>query len=138
MDYGPALGRRFRALKLWMVLRYFGRVGIAERIREHLRLAAELTRWVDHEEGWVRMAPVPFSTVCFRHDPGGLNERELDLLNERILAEVNASGEAFLSHTRLRGRFCLRMAIGNLRTTEKHVRRAWELLREASSRPPAL
>lgn len=138
MDYGPALGRRFRALKLWMVLRYFGRVGLADRIGEHLRLARELARWIDDEPGWERLAPVPFSTVCFRHDPGAMAEAELDLLNERILAEVNATGEAFLSHTRLRGRFALRLAIGNIRTAESHVRRAWELLREASARAPAL
>jgi aromatic-L-amino-acid decarboxylase len=138
MDYGPALGRRFRALKLWMVLRYFGRVGIAARIREHLRLARELARWIDEEEGWERLAPVPFSTVCFRHNPGGLHEAEIDLLNERILAEVNASGEAFLSHTRPRGRYALRVAIGNIRTSEKHVHRAWELMRLAAAQPPAL
>jgi aromatic-L-amino-acid decarboxylase len=138
MDYGPALGRRFRALKLWMVLRYFGRVGIAARIREHLRLARELARWIDEEEGWERLAPVPFSTVCFRHNPGGLHEAEIDLLNEGILAEVNASGEVFLSHTRPRGRYALRVAIGNIRTSEKHVRRAWELMRLAAEQPPAL
>jgi aromatic-L-amino-acid decarboxylase len=138
MDYGPALGRRFRALKLWMVLRYFGRAGLAERLREHLRLARELAQWVDEHPQWERMAPVPFSTVCFRHDPGGLDDEEVDLLNERILTEVNASGEAFLSHTRLRGRFVLRLAIGNLRTTEAHVRRAWELLRAAVAGPAAM
>ena len=138
MDYGPALGRRFRALKLWMVLRYFGRLGLEARIREHLRLARELARWVDEDPAWERLAPVPFSTICFRHDPGGLEESEIDLLNERILAEVNASGEAFLSHTRLRGRFALRMAIGNIRTTERHVRRTWELLRATAAGAPAL
>jgi aromatic-L-amino-acid decarboxylase len=138
MDYGPALGRRFRALKLWMVLRYFGRAGLAERLREHLRLARELAQWVDEHPQWERMAPVPFSTVCFRHDPGGLDDEEVDLVNERILTEVNASGEAFLSHTRLRGRFVLRLAIGNLRTRESHVRRAWELLREAAAGPAAM
>lgn len=138
MDYGHALGRRFRALKLWMVLRYFGRVGIANRIREHIRLGQELASWIDAEEGWERMAPTPFSTVCFRCRPAELPEEEVDLLNQSILAEVNASGEVFLSHTRLRGRYALRVAIGNIRTTEDHVRRAWELLREAAQQAPAL
>ena len=139
MDYGHALGRRFRSLKLWMVLRYFGRVGIAERLAEHLRLARELATWIDDAPGWERMAPTPFSTVCFRcHPAGATDEGDLDVLNERILAEVNATGEVFLSHTRLRGRYVLRLAIGNIRTGEQHVRRAWELLREAALRPPAL
>jgi aromatic-L-amino-acid decarboxylase len=132
MDYGPALGRRFRALKLWMVLRYFGREGIAARIREHLRLARELADLVDAAPGWERTAPTPFSTVCFRYAPAGLTPAEQDTLNERILEEVNASGEIFLSHTRLRGRFVLRLAIGNLRTTEETVTRAWGRLREAA------
>jgi aromatic-L-amino-acid/L-tryptophan decarboxylase len=129
MDYGPALGRRFRALKLWMTLRYFGREGLAARIREHVRLARRFAEWVDAEPGWERVAPVPFSTVVFRRRPEGLSEVETDALNESILAAVNASGEVFLSHTRLRGRYVLRLAVGNLRTTEVHLRRAWELLR---------
>ncbi len=131
MDYGNALGRRFRALKLWMVLRYFGRGGIAERLREHLRLAREFASWVEAEPRWEVVAPVPFSTVCFRFRPAGVPEEQVDAINERILETVNASGEVFLSHTRLRGHFVLRAAVGNLRTTEKHLRRAWELLRAA-------
>lgn len=130
MDYGPALGRRFRALKLWMTLRYFGREGIAERILAHVRLAREFAGWVDAEAGWERLAPVPMSVVVFRRRPEGVSDAETDALNERILERVNASGEVFLSHTRLRDRFALRLAIGNLRTTREHVARAWELLRE--------
>lgn len=133
MDYGPALGRRFRSLKLWMVLRWFGREGIAVRIREHLRLAREFSGWVEAEPGWELAAPVPFSTVVFRHRPEGAADEEADALNDRIMERVNASGEAFLSHTRLRGRLVLRLAVGNLRTGEEHVRRAWELLREAAA-----
>jgi aromatic-L-amino-acid decarboxylase len=132
MDYGPALGRRFRALKLWMVLRYFGEQGIAERIRAHVALAQRFAGWVDQDPGWERLAPVPFSTVCFRCRPPGYDDAALDSLNQRLLEGVNASGEVFLSHTRLRGRYALRLAVGNLRTTEAHVRRAWELLREAA------
>lgn len=133
MDYGHALGRRFRSLKLWMVLRYFGRVGLEERLREHISLARELASWIDDALEWELMAPVPFSTVCFRYNPGGRTEEELDRINEQILSRVNASGEVFLSHTRLRGRYALRMAIGNLRTQLQHVKRAWELLQPMSS-----
>ena len=121
MDFGPALGRRFRALKLWMTLRYFGQQGIADRIREHCRLAREFAGWVDAAPGWERLAPVPMSVVVFRRSGS-------DSDNERLLERVNASGEVFLSHTRLRGQIALRIAIGNLGTTEAHVRRAWELL----------
>ncbi len=133
MDFGPALGRRFRALKLWMVLRYFGREGIAARIREHCRLARVFAAWVDDASGWERVAPVPFSTVVFRAHPADTREEDADRLNERILERVNATGEAFLSHTRIRGRFALRMAVGNLRTTEDNVRHAWQLLRDAAA-----
>jgi aromatic-L-amino-acid decarboxylase len=137
MDYGIQLGRRFRALKLWFVLRYFGREGIIARIREHCRLAREFAAWVEASEDWERLAPVPFSVVCFRAHPKieDKNEAErdaqLDALNERIMHAVNASGQAFLSHTKLHDKFTLRLAVGNIRTTERHVRRAWELLNEA-------
>ncbi|MQA89588.1 MAG: amino acid decarboxylase [Gemmatimonas sp.] len=132
MDYGPALGRRFRALKLWMTLRYFGTSGIAERLRKHIALARDLADSVEAEESWVLAAPVPFSTVCLRYDPGHLTGEQLDRANEQILERVNASGEVFLSHTRLRERYTLRVAIGNIRTEKRHVQRAWELLREAA------
>lgn len=133
MDYGPALGKRFRALKLWMVLRYFGAEGMAERIREHCRLAQELAAWVGAEPGWEVMAPVPLSLVVFRHRPHGFDDEQVDALNERVMAAVNATGRAYLSHTRVNGRLALRFAIGNLGTTEEHVRGAWKLLREAAS-----
>jgi len=132
MDYGQALGRRFRSLKLWFVLRYFGREGIETNLREHLRLARTFAGWVEEEEGWEVSAPVPFALVCFRAAPAGASGEEADALNQRILDRVNASGEAFLTHTRLRGRMVLRLAIGNLKTTGAHVERAWELLREAA------
>ena len=132
MDYGPALGKRFRSLKLWMVLRAFGAEGMAARLREHLRLAREFAGWVDDEPEWEVMVPVPLSLVCFRHAPAGMTEEERDAHNERVMAAVNASGRAFLSHTRLRGRLALRLAVGNLRTTEAHLRAAWDLLRETA------
>jgi aromatic-L-amino-acid/L-tryptophan decarboxylase len=132
MDYGPALGRRFRALKLWFVLRYFGAEGIRQRLREHLRLARRLADRVDGEPGWERMAPVPFSTVVLRFAPGTGGEEE-DALNQAILDRVNASGEVFLSHTRVGGRLALRVSVGHLATGERHLDRAWALLREAAS-----
>lgn len=136
MDYGPALGRRFRSLKLWMVLRTFGTRGMASRIREHVRLARELAGWIDAEPGWERIAPVPFSVVVFRHTVPGASEAENDAHNERVLNQVNATGEAFLSHTRLRGHYALRLAIGNLHTKRQHVRRAWELLARCAGTAP--
>ena len=133
MDYGPALGKRFRSLKLWMTLRYFGAEGMAARIREHVRLARTFAEWVRDEAEWEVMAPVPFSLVVFRHAPRGMGNAEADAHNERVMAAVNAGGRALLSHTRVRGRLALRLAIGNLRTTESHVRAAWDLLRETAA-----
>ena len=135
-DYGVQLGRRFRALKLWMILRYFGREGLAARIREHCRLARDFAAWVEGSADWELLAPIPFSVVCFRARPAAEGENDgerakrLDALNERLMNAVNATGEAFLSHTKLNGLFTLRLAVGNIRTTEHHVRRAWELLNE--------
>jgi len=122
-DYGPALGRRFRGLKLWTVLRCFGREGLQELIREHVRLAQLFGSWLEEEPGWEIVAPHPLSVVCFRRE--GTDEE-----NEALLERVNATGEVFLTHTRLNGRFVLHLAVGNLRTTEADVRRAWDLLRE--------
>jgi aromatic-L-amino-acid/L-tryptophan decarboxylase len=123
-DYGPALGRRFRALKLWAVIRCYGRDGLQSVIREHQRLARLFASWVEETPGWEVVAPVPFSLVCFRRE--GPDEE-----NETILERVNRSGEAFLSNTVLEGRYVLRLAVGNHATTEDDVRRAWMLLQEA-------
>ena len=133
MDTGVQLGRRFRALKLWAVLRYFGATGIRSRLTEHMRLARLFAGWVDDSDGFERLAPVPLSVVCFRARPAGppQTEPELETLNARVLNSVNASGDVFLSHTRLEGRFVLRLAVGHIRTTEHHVRRAFELLNDA-------
>jgi aromatic-L-amino-acid decarboxylase len=120
------LGRRFRALKLWAVLRCYGREGLERMIREHLRLAELFERWVEEEPGWEVCAPRHFSLVCFRRD--GPDED-----NEALLARVNASGEIFLSHTRLDDRYVLRLAIGNERTTEDDVRLAWDVLRREAA-----
>jgi aromatic-L-amino-acid decarboxylase len=132
MDYGPQLGRRFRALKLWFVMRYFGKEGLAARIREHLRLAQKFASWVSESADWELMAPVPFSLVCFRARAAGqAAESELERLNERLMEQVNRRGKVFLSHTKLSGRYTLRLAIGNIRTEEQHVRLAWDELNEA-------
>lgn len=138
-DYGVQLGRRFRALKLWMILRYFGHEGLAARLREHCRLAREFAGWVEASSEWELLAPVPLSVVCFRARTFVEGETEearaarLDALNERLMNDINATGETFLSHTKLDGLFTLRLAVGNIRTTERHVRRAWELLNEKLS-----
>lgn len=130
-QYQPQLGRRMRALKLWMQLRWFGMAGLRRRIAHHLALAERFAGWVDADPDWERLAPVPFATVCFRYAPAALagREEELDARNIALMDAVNRTGEVFLSHTRLHGRFTIRMAIGNLRTEPRHVARAWELLR---------
>jgi aromatic-L-amino-acid decarboxylase len=136
-EYQPQLGRRMRALKLWILLRYYGLEGLRRRIDAHCRLAEVLAAAVDAEPDFERLAPTPFSTVCLRWRPAALRGREeepdvrarLDAANERLMAAVNATGEVFLSHTRLHNRFAIRVAIGNLRTEARHVDRAWELLR---------
>ncbi len=134
MDYGVALGRRFRSLKLWFVLRYFGAEGLRARIREHIRMAGVLAAAVDGAPEWERMAPTPFSTVALRFAPEGKSGEDQDELNLAITDAVNRTGHAFLSHTRLRGRISLRLAIGNLRTRSEHVERAWSLLQEEAVR----
>src|ERR687885_400305 len=131
MDWGVQLGRRFRALKLWMVIRYFGHEGLAARIRYHLELARQFCTWVDSSPVFERLAPTPFSTICFRAHPQGIDdEAALDRLNAEIMEAANETGRIYVSHTRLKGKFALRLAIGNLRTTEKHVADAWQLLQE--------
>jgi aromatic-L-amino-acid decarboxylase len=130
MDYGVSLGRRFRALKLWFVMRSFGKEGLQSLVREHIRIARELSGWIDEDPELERMADAQFSTVVFRHRPGGMDEAALDAHNASLLERVSASREVYLSHTRVRGRYSLRMAIGNIHTTEGHVRRALGIIRK--------
>ena len=132
MDYGVALGRRFRALKLWMVIRAYGVSGLVERLRAHMALAGEFAMWVENDPDWILAAPQLFSLVCFRYAPAGVAPAEADAMNERILERVNGSGQAYLSHTKLHDRFVLRLAIGNIRTDRKHVEAAWKLLADAA------
>jgi len=120
-EYGPALGRRFRALKLWAILRCFGRTGLQEHIRRGVELAALFESWVAAQPGWELCAPRPFSVVCFRL--AGTDER-----NRTLLERVNASGEMFISHAVLNGRYTLRLAVGQMSTTQADLRRAWEVL----------
>ena len=137
MDYGVQLGRRFRALKLWIVIRAFGVDGLRRRIREHIRIGRQLAGWVDSDPDFERLAPVPFSTVCFRFRPEAVrnqDERYVEELNQALLDAVNDTGEVFLSHTRLRDVYALRLQVSQLRTEERHVRRAWELIRENAGR----
>ncbi len=137
MDYGLQLGRRFRALKLWFAMRHLGVSGIRERLRSHIALAQRFAAWVEREPQWEIVAPHPLSVVCFRHVPGGCCGDALDTHNARIVEAVNATGEAFLSTTKLRGQLVVRLAIGNERTTESDVRVAWQLLRAAAAQAAA-
>jgi aromatic-L-amino-acid decarboxylase len=125
-DWHVPLGRRFRALKLWFVIRHYGVEGLQSVVREHLRLAREFAAWVDQDPDFELAAPVPVNLVCFRHVGG-------DEVNEAIMHRLNTSGELFLTHTKLDGRFTLRLSIGQTRTEERHVRKAWELIRTATS-----
>lgn len=129
MDWGVQLGRRFRALKLWFILRRYGAEGIRGMIREHCRIAQLFARWIDESSLFERTAPTPFSTICFRLHPSGLeDETKLEDLNKKLLDAVNASGKFFLSATKLRGKYILRVAIGNARTTEYTIRNLWDIL----------
>jgi len=126
-DFGPPLGRRFRSLKLWAVLRCYGAEGLRAILREHIRLAGLFAGWVEESADWELVAPLRFSLVVFRR--GGSDED-----NERLVERVNSTGEIFITHTKLDGRYVLRLAIGNARTTEADVRRAWDVLNREAER----
>ncbi len=128
MDYGIQLGRRFRSLKLWFVMRFFGQEGLINRLREHCRLAGLFANWVDDSPDFETLAPIPFALVCFRAAPK--NVADLDSLNEKIMNDINASGAAYLSHTKLNGKFTLRLSVGSIRVEERHLRKIWDLLNE--------
>ncbi len=128
MDYGIQLGRRFRSMKLWFVMRYFGRQGMVSRIREHCRLAQLFVSKVEESAGFELMADVPFALVCFRACPEGIED--LDELNERLMNAVNETGEAYISHTKLNGEFVLRLSVGSIRVEDRHIEKVWALLNE--------
>jgi aromatic-L-amino-acid decarboxylase len=119
-----------------MLIRWFGLEGLRRRIRNHVALARDFAAQVDAAPGWERLAPVPFSTVCFRHRPASIADDEvaLERHNANVMEAVNRTGEVFLSHTKLDGRFAIRLSVGNVRTEARHVARAWELLREAAEK----
>ncbi len=131
MDYGIQLGRRFRALKLWFVIRYFGVEGLQERIREHIRIAHEFANWIDESESFERLAPTPFSTVCFRYKPKHIkDENILNQINEELINKINNTGKIFLSHTKLNGKFTIRFVISGIRQEERHAKGARKLIED--------
>jgi aromatic-L-amino-acid/L-tryptophan decarboxylase len=136
MDTGVQLGRRFRALKLWMILRAYGARGIRDLLSRHIALAQQVAGWVDAHPDFERLAPVPFSVLCFRWNPRTrhVNEPDLDAANQRIADDVNKTGEVFVSTARVRGHLAIRIAIGHLRTSEVHVKRAWDLIVQHATR----
>ncbi len=133
-DWGIPLGRRFRALKLWFVLRSYGVSGLQAMIRGHIALGKELAAWVDAEAGWERLAPAPLGLVCLRHVPAAIagNEAALAEHNAALMERVNASGRVYLTHTTLAGKYAIRVAIGAWRTERRNVEEAWRLLQALS------
>jgi aromatic-L-amino-acid decarboxylase len=132
-DWGIQLGRRFRALKLWFVIRSYGVEGLRALIRKHVTLARELAHTIERTEGFELMAPAPFGLVCFRCRPSGFTDEALDDLNRELLGRVNATRRVHLTHTRLGGRYVIRMAIGQRQTEREHVEQAWRLIQEAAT-----
>lgn len=131
MDYGIQLGRRFRSLKLWFILRYFGTEGLSSIIRKHIQLGQTFREWILSESEFELMAPVPFSTVCFRAHPKGIDsQEELNKLNQLFIDDINKTGKIFLSHTKLNGNFVIRLVVSGIRTEERHVQTACTLLKQ--------
>jgi aromatic-L-amino-acid decarboxylase len=122
MDYGIQLGRRFRSLKLWFIIRYFGVEGLSKRIQNHINLAKEFSSWIKSDKDFELMAPVPFSTVCFRFNPGDKSGAELNISNEKLLEKINKSEKLFLSHTKLNSKFVIRLSIGSIRHERRLIK----------------
>ncbi|MDX1587002.1 MAG: aminotransferase class V-fold PLP-dependent enzyme [Balneolaceae bacterium] len=134
-DWGIPLGRRFRALKLWFVIRNFGVEGLREKIRNHIALAKRQKEIIEQDPDFELLAPVPLNTICFRYHPSHIDDnKKLNELNRILIEQVNESGELFITHTKLNGIYTLRMVIGNTNVTQRHVDEAWELIREESSK----
>jgi aromatic-L-amino-acid/L-tryptophan decarboxylase len=131
-DWGVPLGRRFRALKLWCVIRCYGISGIQEKIRSHIQIAKDLAHWISLEPDFEIMAPVILNTVCFRYKPAGKDDEQLNLINEKLNHALNDSGKLYLTHTLLKNKYTLRMVTAQTNVTLEHVAKAWELIRKAA------
>ncbi|GAG66232.1 unnamed protein product, partial [marine sediment metagenome] len=132
-DWGVPLGRRFRGLKLWFVIRSFGVKGLQEKIRLHISLAQWLKKSIEEEKGFELMAPVTLNTVCFRFNPNNtIKPQELNNLNEKLLNRLNKSGKLYLTHTKIKGNFVIRMVVSQTYVTEKHVKNAWERIKKTA------
>lgn len=128
-DWGIQLGRRFRALKLWFVIRSFGVEGLQKKIREHLDLTKDLKSKIEQDERFEMLAPVPLNTLCFRYHPPHINDsKKLDELNRQLLARANASGKVFITHTKLNGVYTIRLVIGNTNVQQRHVDQVWQTI----------
>jgi len=131
-DWGIQLGRRFRALKLWFVIRSYGIAGIRDLVNRHIAMARDFASWLEADASFELMAPQQLSLVCFRFNPGALNDKDLNHINQQLMERINATGTVFLTHTILRGRFTLRLSIGQRTTSARHVQQAWQLIKKAS------
>lgn len=132
-DWGIQLGRRFRALKLWFVIRSYGVEGIRAMVRQHVELAQTFAGWIRADGQFELMAPVNLSLVCFRFNPGGMGEEALATKNKEILEKLNATGKVFLTHTSLKGRYAIRLSVGQRSTERRHVQLVWDLLKECAN-----
>jgi aromatic-L-amino-acid decarboxylase len=134
-DWGIQLGRRFRALKLWFVIRYYGIAGLQQKVRFHINQAESLAQKIDSSEDFELLAPVPLNTICFRFKPPTINDNEeLNQLNEELLYQLNKTGKLYITHTKLNGQYTLRFAIGQTNVQEKHVIHAWNLIKEKAQK----
>ncbi len=131
-DWGIQLGRRFRALKLWFVVRSYGTGGIRKMVNRHITMAKDFSARVDSDKCFELMAPRQLSLVCFRYKPGDTDEEGLNQINQQLMERVNATGEVFLTHTVLRGKYTLRLSVGQRTTSARHIQQAWQLIKEAS------
>ncbi|MFZ2285808.1 MAG: pyridoxal-dependent decarboxylase [Bacteroidales bacterium] len=132
-DWGIPLGRRFRALKLWAVIRSYGVEGLQAKIREHIRLAHMLAGLIEAEKDFALLAPVPLNTVCFRYLPEGMSDTEANRMNEKLNHALNDTGKLYLTHTKIDGKYALRMVTAQTNVTERHVLQAWEMIRKYAS-----
>ena len=132
-DWGVPLGRRFRSLKLWFVIRSYGVARLKQMIQTHIKLAQELAAQIDMEDDFERLAPTPLALVCFRYRPAGVDQKsKLDALNETLVENINFSGAAYLTHTRLRDVYAIRISIGQTTTERRHVEDLWKLIKKTA------